>query len=240
MPQTTRKNDAGGRPSPVLVELGRVPLLERQALPPAASGPPGRQPRDPSPGRSRTGPIGTATRVLVGLGLLYLALADGASWGLAWHEPLLGLVAFPAVMLVFGLGARLFANGPARFDGPVGIAANTAVIAALVLFDYTASAAALFYGTTLLVAAWRAQPGCEATVLSNWILGRDDQIGCPTFTPIDAAEARLRDRRRELDAKKRAGEAGDRRAAGVGDFGLAHVVACCGFGAAALVAITLT
>jgi hypothetical protein len=91
--------------------------------------------------------------------------ADGASWGLAWHEPLLGLVAFPAVMLVFGLGARLLAEGPVRFDGPVGTAANTAVIAALVLFDYTASAAALFYGTTLLVSAWRAQPGREATVL---------------------------------------------------------------------------
>ena len=40
------------------------------------------------------------------------------------------------------------------------------------------------------MAAWRAQPGCEATVLSNLILSRDDQIGCPAFTPIDALEAR--------------------------------------------------
>lgn len=240
MPRTTRRNDALGRPSRVLVELGRVPVLERQAVPPTASGPPGRQLRRPSPDRSRIGPIGTATRLLVGLGLLYLALADGASWGLAWHEALLGLVAFPAVMLFFGLGARLFAEGPVRFDGPVGIAANTAVIAALVLFDYTASAAALFYGTTLLVAAWRAQPGCEATVLSNWILGRDDQIGCPTFTPIDEAEAGLRGRGSELEAKEQPGSADERRAARFRDLGLAHVVACCGFGAAAVVAITLT
>ena len=77
-------------------------------------------------------------------------------------------------------------------------------------------------------------------MLSNWILRRDDQIGCPVFTPIDETEARLRERRSELEAKKRAGEAGDRRAAGVGDLGLAHVVVCCGLGAAALVAITLT
>jgi hypothetical protein len=47
---------------------------------------------------------------------------------------------------------------------------------------------------TLLVAAWRGQPGCEATVLSNLILRRDDQIGCPTFSPIDAAEARRAER----------------------------------------------
>jgi hypothetical protein len=55
----------------------------------------------------------------------------------------------------------------------------------------TAGGAALFYGATLLIAAWRAQPACEATVLSNSILARDDQLGCPVFSLIDQAEARL-------------------------------------------------
>jgi hypothetical protein len=187
----------------------------------------------------RIGTIGTASRVLVGLGLLYLALADGGSWDLAWHEALLGLVTFPAVMFFFGLGARLFAEGPVRFDGPLGIAANTAVIAALALVDYTASAAALFYGTTLLVAAWRAQPGCEITVLSNWILRRDDQIGCPTFTPIDKADARLAARRSQAGPTMQPVAADEQRAGSLGNFGFAHLAACCGFGAAAVVAITL-
>jgi hypothetical protein len=31
----------------------------------------------------------------------------------------------------------------------------------------------------------------EGTVVSNVILGRDDQIGCPLFSPIDEAERRL-------------------------------------------------
>jgi hypothetical protein len=137
----------------------------------------------------RIGTIGTASRVVVALGLLYLALADSGSWGLAWHEAALGLVAFPALMVGVGLAARRYARGPVRFTGPLGLGLYTAVIVALVMIDYTASAAALFYGVTLLVAAWRAQPGCEATVLSNGILGRDDQIGCPTFTPIDELEA---------------------------------------------------
>jgi hypothetical protein len=43
----------------------------------------------------RIGTIGTTSRVLVGLRLLYLALADGLSWGLTWREALLGLVGFP-------------------------------------------------------------------------------------------------------------------------------------------------
>ncbi len=67
---------------------------------------------------------------------------------------------------------------------------NCAVIIALLVDPYTARGAELFYGATLLAAAWRGQPGCESTVISNWILGRDDQVGCPVFSPIDQLENR--------------------------------------------------
>jgi hypothetical protein len=243
MPQTTRKHDPTGRPSRVLVELGRVPALESHGLPPRSPGLPGRSGRSlrPARGQRRIGTIGTASRALGGLGLVYLALASGLSWGLAWHEAVLGLLAFPAATVAVGLAARRYADGPLRFTGQLGLALNTAAIVALYVNPYTADAAALFYGVTLLVAAWQALPGCEVTVLSNWILRRDDQIGCPVFTPIDDAEARLRDRRSQLEARKQTGAAVDEgKAAGLGDLGLLHVVACCGFGAAALIAITLT
>jgi hypothetical protein len=57
----------------------------------------------------RIGPIGTASRVLAGLALLYLALTDGGrlSWDLRWYEVALGLGVFPAVMVGIGLAARL-------------------------------------------------------------------------------------------------------------------------------------
>ena len=135
----------------------------------------------------RIGPLGTALRVVVGLGLVYLA-----AWGIDWYDALVALVALPAITLAMGLAARRYASGPVRFNGPLGIAVNCAVIVALVLNPYTGVGATLFYGATLLVTAWRGQPGCEATVLPNVILGRDDQIGCPAFSPIDHAEARLR------------------------------------------------
>lgn len=73
--------------------------------------------------------------------------------------------------------------------------------------QYTAGGAALFVGTTLLVAAWLAQPGCGLTVLSNSILRRDDQIGCFIFTPIDEAEARLTARNRQRRDRVEAGSA---------------------------------
>jgi hypothetical protein len=143
----------------------------------------------------RIGPIGTTTRLLAATGLLYLAFFDGASWGLEWYDAAVGLGVLPAAVIAFGLGARRYAGGPVRFTGSAGTTANCLVLVGLAVNPYTAGGAALFYGATLLVAAWRAQPGCEATVLSNSILGRDDQIGCPIFSQIDEAEARLNARR---------------------------------------------
>lgn len=76
-------------------------------------------------------------------------------------------------------------------------------------------------------------------MLSNWILRRDDQIGCPTFTPIDEAEARLA-ARRSHSTKDASGTSSGRlhRIEGVGNLGLVYLV-CCGVGAATVVAIPL-
>jgi hypothetical protein len=97
-------------------------------------------------------------------------------------------------MIALGLAARRYAREPIRWTGPLGIALNLALILALVSNEYTIGGAAIFYGMALLIAAWRGQAGCEGTVVSNWVLGRGDQIGCPTFSPIDELEAHLRRR----------------------------------------------
>jgi hypothetical protein len=140
----------------------------------------------------RIGPMGTAVRVAGGLGLLYLAGANGLSWDVQWYEPVIGLAVLPAIMLAVGLVARRRKTGPLRLTGLMWICLNCAVIVALVASPYTSGGALLFYGATMLVAAWRGQAGCEITVISNVVLRRDDQIGCPTLSLIDEAEARLR------------------------------------------------
>ena len=110
----------------------------------------------------RIGRVGTISRVIVGLGLVYLALTHGGlSWRLTWHDAVLGLIVLPAVMIAIGLTARRFAGRAVHFTGPVGLAVNCAVIVALLANRYTAGGAELFYGITLLVAAWCGQPGCE-------------------------------------------------------------------------------
>ena len=143
--------------------------------------------------RRDIGPVGTAARLFTGLALLYGAGgASVASWGIEPQDALIGLIVLPALMVAVGLAARRYGDGPIRFTGPLGMALNLAVIVALVANDFTGGGATIFYGTTMLFAASRGQAGCEATVISNWLLGRDDQIGCPPFTPIDEVEAHLR------------------------------------------------
>jgi hypothetical protein len=139
----------------------------------------------------RIGPIGTTTRLAAAAALLYLALFDGTSWGLEWYDATVGLAILPAALIGFGLAARRQASPPVRFTGPTGTTANCLLIALLAVNPYTVGGAALFYGATLIVAAWRALPGCEATVVPNAIFGRDDQLGCPIFSLIDEAESRL-------------------------------------------------
>jgi hypothetical protein len=148
------------------------------------------------------GPLGTGLRIVVALALVYIAGGAGEpDWHLDWDAVVGGLVAVPALTLALGLAANRYASRPLRFTGPFATMANCGLIVALVINPYTASAATLFYAAALLIGAWRGQMGCEGTVISNWILGRDDQVGCPIFSPIDAAEARFR--RRSLTADPR-------------------------------------
>jgi hypothetical protein len=152
------------------------------------------------------GYVGTALRVVTGLGLLYLAGAvEGGSWDVSWFDPLVGFIALPGVMAALGLVARRYASGSIHFTGIRGHAVNAVVIVLLLVNPYTAGGAMLFYGASMLAAAWRGQRGCESTVISNLILRRDDQIGCPLFWPADEAEARLT---RNSRSKRSAAESG--------------------------------
>jgi hypothetical protein len=140
------------------------------------------------PSYRRIGPWGTIARVLVGGGLLGVAI-----WtGLRWYDLALGLAVIPGVTtLAMRLRGR---NAPAlNFDGPGGHCLACAV--AIGLFVLLPQTAMLWYGTSMLLVAARRTTGCEPFAIPNWILGRDDQLACPLFGPIDAAEARARTNR---------------------------------------------
>ncbi len=138
------------------------------------------------------GVAGTIGRVLLGLGLLYLAFTDGGKpeWGLQWQGPLLGLVAFPVAVLAFQALRLRFTTATLNATGPIGFAVNLGIGAVLYSIPFTRDAMLLFYGSSLLLAAARGYAGCESLAISNWLLRRDDQVGCIVFSPLDAVEAR--------------------------------------------------
>lgn len=143
------------------------------------------------------GAAGTAARVLVGVVLLGLVLTGEISRGWRPAAWALALLVFPAIAL---FAARLRARRhPAglRATGPAGYAVNAAVFAALYAtpwyappLGFTSDAALIFYGASMLLAAARGYAGCEVLAVPNWLLRRDDQVGCAVFAPVDALERR--------------------------------------------------
>jgi hypothetical protein len=148
--------------------------------------------------RRHIGAIGTAARIV--MGLVFLVLGVTAVHISVIHgqvrsgfDPLsvaIGLIGFPAVVLALQwLRARI---APARLEatGPASTALNMLVLFVLLLtplyarpLSFTSDAALVFYGASMLLAALRGYSGCEVTAISNWILGRDDQVGCLVLGP---------------------------------------------------------
>lgn len=142
------------------------------------------------------GPFGTAARMILGLilfgSVFYGHIIKGPFRPLPW---VIGLLLFPAIFLIWQyLRAR---RHPARFEanGPVATVINVVIFFALYFTPFYAPAIAfmsdavlIFYGLSMLLAAFRGHGGCESLVISNWLLNRDDQIGCLLFSPIDNAE----------------------------------------------------
>jgi hypothetical protein len=81
--------------------------------------------------------------------------------------------------------------------GPVGHLLTLAIF--LVLYGtawyappiaFVSDAALLYFGSSMLLAAYRGYAGCEVLSISNWVLHRDDQVGCVLFDPVDRLEGR--------------------------------------------------
>lgn len=152
---------------------------------------------DPAVRTRAIGTAGTAARVLIGLVLLGSVVTGEASRG--WHPAawVLALAVFPAAALAAAwLRTRRHPAG-LRATGPAGHAANAVVFAALYAtpwyapsLSFTSDAALIFYGASMLLAAARGYAGCEVLAVPNWLLRRDDQVGCVVFVPVDALERR--------------------------------------------------
>jgi hypothetical protein len=145
--------------------------------------------------RRSIGPWGTGARIVVGVLLVGSVAVGHLTAGVDPWAWVLGLVGFP--LLVLAWQRWRVSRDPRRLQatGPLAHLVNIAVFAALYLtpsyapaLSVTSDAALLFYGVSMLLAAVRGYAGCEVLAVSNWMLRRDDQIGCMVFGPVDTAE----------------------------------------------------
>src|SRR5260370_4702285 len=106
----------------------------------------------------------------------------------------IGLLGFPAVLITWQRmrlrrdQTRLEATG--RLATAVNIIGFALLIAISFVpaISYVGYAAFVFYGASMLLAAIRGYARCEVLAVSNWLLHRDDQSGCPVLSPLDLLE----------------------------------------------------
>lgn len=140
----------------------------------------------------RIGPVGTLSRALVGT----LMVGSAVAQQVGISEWLLGAVVMPGLLLTWQRWRVGRDPAPIRATGPTGHVTTAAVFLGLYMspsyapaLSATSGAALIFFGGSMLVAAARGYRGCEVLAMSNWILRRDDQIGCVLFSPIDRLES---------------------------------------------------
>lgn len=150
----------------------------------------------PASGR-QIGPVGTSSRVVVGLAAIVIPLAaSGATWW-DWAAGVVGLPLFSVAVgtIVAALDARAESAGASRTGGMRWVAAL--LVVAVVLASATAitfvtpidgTAVWIFVGISMLLAAAKGYGGCEVLAFSNAITGRQDTVGCLLFAPIDGGE----------------------------------------------------
>ena len=139
------------------------------------------------------GKWGTAGRIGLGALFFWLAFSNLTLTEYStpsWYAFVLGFIGFPVALLTFQRIRLRFTDETLKATGQVGFCGNFAVGAALFLTPFTREAALLFYGVSLLLAAARGYAGCEILAISNWLLRRDDQVGC-VISPLDEMESRL-------------------------------------------------
>ena len=143
------------------------------------------------------GQIGTIARIILGVILVYFGfnspIGDIVSPNQIefltsyWDDMIIGLILFPAILIIWQLTKGKFNPQQVRATGIMGTLLNTVVT--IILFNTPLHHAMWFYlGFSLLVAALRGYGGCEVLAIANWVTGRNDQVGCVILSPIDALE----------------------------------------------------
>jgi len=149
---------------------------------------------------SKAPPVGRALRVVVGLLLMVYVTP------VYFRVPL--RISVSVLLLMLGLiGAysliHIFISRQITAFGPrLGAFVAVGLLVALCVLSWPALAilgrgegeltAVTFLGISLLIAGWRAAPGCELMAIPDLLFGKHTNMPCLIFSRLDSLERRLR------------------------------------------------
>ena len=131
------------------------------------------------------GRLGTGARVLVGVALLAGGMVAGGGW-ISWWQLALGIVGMPIVLIAAQATRLAFTKRTLRQTSHLATCLNCTAVAGLLTLSQTRDATLVFLGGSMLLAADRGYGGCVTLAIGNWLLRRNDQVGCLLFGPLDA------------------------------------------------------
>jgi hypothetical protein len=145
------------------------------------------------------GVIGTVARVILGSllfgSVFYGHMMKGPFMPLPW---VIGLIIFPAIFITWQYLRARRNSAKLEANGLIATIINVVIFFAFYFtyiyapsIDFMSDAVLVFYGLSMLLAALRGYAGCEALAISNWLLKRDDQLGCLVFGPVDYTAGKL-------------------------------------------------
>jgi hypothetical protein len=147
--------------------------------------------------KRQIGIIGTTARVIIGTWLvgsvLYGHLVSGPFRPPPW---IIGLIVLPSIFLTWQWARARRNPSKLKANGPIASTSNIIIFFYFLLWtpasiSFMRDAVLIFYGVSMLIAAIRGYAGCESLAISNWLLKRDDQLGCLFFSPIDFVERKI-------------------------------------------------
>jgi hypothetical protein len=149
---------------------------------------------------SQAPPVGRALRIVVGLLLMVYVTP------VYFRVPLRISVSVLLLMLgligVYSLIHIFISRGSIAFGQHLGAFAAVGLLVALCVVSCPAVAilgrgegelaAVTFLSISLLIAGWRAAPGCELMAIPDLLFGKHTDMPCLIFSPLDWLERRLR------------------------------------------------
>jgi len=149
-------------------------------------------------------PVGRALRIVLGLALMayvvpvYLQIPARVSVRVLL--PMVGLLGVYSLIHIL-VSRRIISFGPC-----VGAIVALGLLILLCAASYPGIsilgrgqgelAAVTFLGISLVVAGLRAAPGCEVMAIPGLLLGKNTELACLIFSPLDRLERKLRSKRR--------------------------------------------